>query len=183
VLDRVVTGYAVVSDWIDRLAVGLTVLLVGSFTAVVLLQVFMRYVMRSALPWPEEFARFALVWMTFIAASCALRRGQHVGIDFFVNRLGSLRVRAALKLLAVAVLVVLLCAMIWFSWGIAERAAVRRTPGLGISYAWFHAGFIIGSALMLVQAIEHGLHALHALVKPDQVRAEEAAAFTSSEPV
>lgn len=180
-LRRIVDAYGVIGDWADRLAVWLTVVLVTSFTCTVLLQVFMRYVMRSALPWPEEFARFALVWMTFIAASCALRRGHHVGIDFFVAKLPSFRLRAFLKLVAVVMLVFLLCAMILFSWQIATRAAARTTPGLGISYFWFHAGFLIGSGLMLIQAIEHGLRALQALLVPEQASESEAAAITSGD--
>jgi TRAP-type C4-dicarboxylate transport system permease small subunit len=181
VLRRIVDAYGVIGDWADRLAVWMTVVLVTSFTCVVLLQVFMRYVMRGALPWPEEFARFALVWMTFIAASCALRRGYHVGIDFFVAKLPSFRLRAFLKLVAVAAMIFLLCVMITFSWQIAQGAARRTTPGLGISYFWFHAGFLIGSALMLIQSVEHGLRALHALFVPEQASEAEAAAITSSE--
>lgn len=180
-LRRLVEGYGVIGDWSDRVAVWITVTLVTSFTLVVLLQVFMRYVMRGALPWPEEFARFALVWMTFIASSCALRRGFHVGIDYFVGKIPSFRLRAFLKLTAVAALVFVLCVMMWFSWEIAQRAARRTTPGLGISYFWFHAGFLLGCAFMLLQAIEHGLRALHAFLVPDEAREEEAAAITASD--
>lgn len=180
-LGRIVQIWGVFAYWMDRLAVVMTVVLVTSFTLVVLLQIFMRYVMGSALPWPDEFARFALVWMTFIAGSCALRRGQHVGIDYFVNKIGSLRVKALLKLVAVTVLIVLLCVMIWYSWQIAQSAARRTTPALGISYFWFHAGYFGGVSLILVQAIEHGLRALHAVVAPDEVSEADAAAISTSD--
>ncbi|MDA9735148.1 TRAP transporter small permease subunit, partial [SAR116 cluster bacterium] len=37
---------------------------------VILLQVFFRYVLNNALPWPDELARFLMLWMTgFIAPS------------------------------------------------------------------------------------------------------------------
>lgn len=164
----------------DRAAAAATVILVTLFTLVVLLQVFMRYVMSSALPWPEEFARYALVWVTFIAGSCALRRGYHVGIDFFVELLPSYRLRALIKLVTVLVLVLLFAVMIYFAVELAERASRRTTPGMRVSQAWFHTGVVIGSVFMLVQAVEHGLRALLALIDPHAEEAR-AGAITSTD--
>lgn len=40
----------------------------AAITLVILLQVFYRYVLNSPLSWPEEAARYVMVWMTFPAA-------------------------------------------------------------------------------------------------------------------
>lgn len=34
--------------------------------------------------WAEEVTRYASIWMVFIAAAIALRRGLHLGVDIFV---------------------------------------------------------------------------------------------------
>ena len=40
---------------------------------VILLQVFFRYVLNNALPWPDEVARFLMLWMTALIAPSAYR--------------------------------------------------------------------------------------------------------------
>ena len=46
----------------------------------ILVQVFWRYVLDSPLPWPEEAARFMMLWLMVVAPT-ALRRGGFVAID------------------------------------------------------------------------------------------------------
>jgi TRAP-type C4-dicarboxylate transport system permease small subunit len=54
--------------WIGALCLGLMVI-------VILTQVFFRYVLQSALPWPEETSRFLMLWSTGLMAPTAFRRG------------------------------------------------------------------------------------------------------------
>ena len=49
--------------------------LIALMMIVILIQVFFRYVLNNSLVWPEETARFLMVWMTFIAAPIAYRMG------------------------------------------------------------------------------------------------------------
>ena len=48
---------------------------------VIIIQVFFRYVLNSALPWPYEVARFLMLWMTGLIAPSAYRWGGFVSID------------------------------------------------------------------------------------------------------
>ncbi|MBD3679641.1 MAG: TRAP transporter small permease subunit [Rhodobacteraceae bacterium] len=48
---------------------------------VILAQVFFRYVLNSALSWPDEAARFLMLWMTALMAPSAYRWGGFVAID------------------------------------------------------------------------------------------------------
>lgn len=54
---------------------------------VILLQVFFRYVLNNALPWPDEAARFLMLWMTGLMAPSALRWGGFVAIDMLPRAL------------------------------------------------------------------------------------------------
>ncbi len=65
----------------------------------ILIQVFFRYHPGyDALPWPEEFARFCMLWMTGLMAPIAYRQGGFVAIDMLNDFLGK-RASAALTLL------------------------------------------------------------------------------------
>ena len=180
-MDRVFGWYYIFSRWADMAAATATVAIVFAFTVAVSTQVFMRYVMNQGLPWPEEFARFALVWLTFIAGSCALRRGDHVGIDSFVEKLPWVRLKAILKHVVVASLLLLIVIIIHFGTDLAQRAARRTTPGMGISQGWFHTGVVIGGYFMLIQTIELGLRAIQALVDPEHHAEDAAPAVTADE--
>ncbi|MFU1683264.1 TRAP transporter small permease [Phaeobacter piscinae] len=68
------TGLLAVGRWVGVFAIGLMVL-------AILIQVFFRYVLGSALPWPDEAARFCMLWMTGLMAPTALRSGGFVAID------------------------------------------------------------------------------------------------------
>lgn len=48
---------------------------------VIMIQVFFRYILNNALPWPDEVARFLMLWMTGLIAPSAYRWGGFVSID------------------------------------------------------------------------------------------------------
>ena len=56
-------------------------------TAVALLQVFCRYVLSNALPWPEEAIKYLFVWLIFVGGVTVSRKGQHIAIDLLPRNL------------------------------------------------------------------------------------------------
>lgn len=53
----------------------------STMVVVILLQVFFRYVLNNALAWPDEAARFLMLWMSGVMAPSAYRWGGFVAID------------------------------------------------------------------------------------------------------
>jgi TRAP-type C4-dicarboxylate transport system permease small subunit len=74
-----------INAMVEQLLFGLGVLMI----VIVAAQVFFRYLLNHSLFWSEELARYILVWLTFLGASVAYRRGVHPSIDLFSYRLGS----------------------------------------------------------------------------------------------
>ena len=76
---------------------------------VILIQVFFRYVLNNALPWPDEVARFLMLWMTGLIAPSAYRWGGFVSIDLlerFLPKLLSTLLTLFLLILSLFVLVI-----------------------------------------------------------------------------
>ena len=98
-----------VLTWILRLGRVVGWIAIGLMVIVILTQVFFRYVLNNALPWPDEAARFLMLWMTAVIAPSAYRWGGFVAIATVPERLGR---RAGLVLnlillgVALAVLIV-----------------------------------------------------------------------------
>lgn len=53
---------------------------------VIFIQVICRYILQVALPWTEEFARFAFLWLIFLANAIAERQKEHFRVSYFVEQ-------------------------------------------------------------------------------------------------
>ncbi|RUS58953.1 TRAP transporter small permease [Pseudorhodobacter sp. E13] len=89
--------------------------MVGLMVIIILLQVFFRYVLDNALAWPEEAARFLMLWMTGLMAPTAFRRGGFVSIEM-LTRLLPTRMAALLSLLLLGLSLVLLLVGLQIGW-------------------------------------------------------------------
>lgn len=66
---------------------GIGSFLLAGLVIVVLAQVLFRYVLRIAVPWTEELARFLLVWITFIGAAAVQVDDGHLRIDWVLSKI------------------------------------------------------------------------------------------------
>ena len=122
-------------SWVNghllRIGYGIGIAAIAMMVAVTLVQVFFRYVLNNALPWPDEAARFGMLWMTGLMAPIAFRRGGFVAIDILIFALP----RAAAAILNIMLLAVSLTVLIvslkigWSCWSLPSRSAGRKSPG------------------------------------------------------
>ena len=69
----------------ERLLRWLMVLIIGSMTTLVFLNVILRYGFNSNLGITEEIGRYLFVWLTFLGAISAFIRNRHVRVDSFLR--------------------------------------------------------------------------------------------------
>ncbi|MCK0150779.1 TRAP transporter small permease [Marivita sp. S6314] len=79
-----------VLDIVLRIGRWIAVLAIGLMVVAILLQVFFRYILGNALPWPEELAIFLMLWMTAAIAPSAYRRGGFVALEIISGALPKL---------------------------------------------------------------------------------------------
>ena len=150
------------------LAVGraLGALCMGLMVLCILLQVFFRYVLNNALPWPEELSRFLMLWSTGLMAGTALRRGGFVSIDM-ITRLLPRALATGLALILLLCMILLLWMGVTIAWsevtgigGRFETDSLRVPLSLDLSVwmkvpkAWMMASMLVGLVLMLSVAVE-----------------------------
>lgn len=68
----------------ERLLRWLMVLIIGSMTMLVFVNVVLRYGFNSNLAVTEEVGRYLFVWLTFLGAISAVVRNRHVRVDTFL---------------------------------------------------------------------------------------------------
>lgn len=133
---------------VDWICLGLMVALVVD----VFLGVFSRYVLHATFQWYDEVARLCFVWMVFLGAAVAVRRGAHFRLHLLIDRFGP-RLRHAADL-AVSLLVLAFGGVL-VAGGIAMYPVARRqvTDSLELSMLWFHGALPVGGALMVLFAL------------------------------
>ena len=72
---------------LDRYVCWVCITLLAGIFVIMVLQVTCRYMLGSPLVWSEELARYLYIWTCYLGASIALRRGNHIAITLFVDRL------------------------------------------------------------------------------------------------
>lgn len=168
--------------WINNrlLAVGVVIAstALAAMVLAILLQVFFRYALNNALPWPEEAARFLMLWMTGLAAPAAYRRGGFVAIDMLEYALPR-RGAAALSLVLLIISFAVLAVAVKLGWnhvgsGWLFNSSSLKLPldmiGLQtvrIKLAWMYMSIFVGFVLLVVVNIELILRALVRLLGRD----------------
>lgn len=154
-----------VGRWIAVVAIALMVI-------AILIQVFYRYVLNNALPWPDEAARFAMLWMTGLIAPTALRRGGFVAIDMVVEALPK-RLGAILSLFLLLLSALVLGFGVMIGWGeVTGFGGTFNTAALYVPTSldfsewyrvprwWMFLSLFVGVVLMFIVNLELILRAL-----------------------
>jgi TRAP-type C4-dicarboxylate transport system permease small subunit len=137
-----------------RLAVAITRLteracaaLLIVMVAVMLLQVFCRYVLNASLSWSEELTRLLFVWLTFLGFGLAAQRDAFPTIAILADHLAgpaAAIVRGVRDALSLAVAL----QMGFYGFERAHEIAAMPTPALGISTGWFPLAVGAGGILL-----------------------------------
>ena len=132
---------------------------------VILLQVFFRYVLNNALPWPDELARFLMLWMTGFIAPSAYRWGGFVSIEMLPKLLPKFVENILIISLLVLSLIILL---IGFQLGLQHvkigwifNSSSLKVPldliggeQKSIKLAWMYMSLPVGIFLLILVNIE-----------------------------
>ncbi len=146
--------------WLDRLEEGACVLLLAVMTAVALLNVITRYVIRYSLAFTEEVVVSLFVWLTLLGASVAFREGLHLGFTWVVERLPRGVQRCAIWFSA-ALALVLFGALVHFGLGQirSERQLGTTSEALAIPQWWYTAGIPAIGILICLRIVQGAVRA------------------------
>ncbi len=157
---------AFVNETVLRLGRAIGVVAIAVMVIAILIQVFFRYVLGNALPWPDEAARFCMLWMTGLMAPTAFRRGGFVAIDMLARFLPrALGLSLNLFLLLISLVVLLVAVNIGWSevtgfGGKFATAALYLPTSFGfdewyrIPRSWMMASLLVGIILLISVNIE-----------------------------
>ena len=135
-------------DGFDYTLQSICVVLLVSAVLVALLQVFFRYVLNASLSWPEEYARWAFVWLVFLGMAVTLHRNAHVSIDVVVRHLSE-RGRRVQALFADSMVAAACIAFIVHGMDLVART-IYVSPAMGIHFRYLYVAAPVGALLSLL---------------------------------
>jgi len=147
--------------------------------AVILAQVVFRYAFNNALAWPDEAARFLMLWMAALMAPSAMRWGGFVSIDTVPLALPRVPGLILMLVLLLLTLMVLLVAVGHgynhaFGFGGNFNSASLRIPldwigleSVRVKLRYMYASLFVGVILLAVVTFELILRTIIQLVDPE----------------
>ncbi|MEO0989729.1 MAG: TRAP transporter small permease subunit [Pseudomonadota bacterium] len=174
VLNGLIWLIQIFNDVVHTIGRAVSIGLIGLMVLAILVQVFWRYVLSNPLPWPDEAARFCMLWLTGLMAPMAYRRGGFVAIDMITQFMAT-RVAA---ILAIFLLVVSGCVLaIAIPIGIGENtgfSANFKTASLyyptldgtweKVPRIWMSYSLLVGVVLLMIVNVELILRAFVTLL-------------------
>ncbi|MCE5283786.1 MAG: TRAP transporter small permease [Deltaproteobacteria bacterium] len=130
----------------------LTVIILVLITAMVSAEVILRYGFGGSLLITEEFTRYALIWMVFLACSLAVAENSHIRVEFAVNLFKG-KAKAWVNLIAQMLFTVFLVFLIVQGAIALPFQLDQIIPTLDISMFWFYMALPVGGALMIVNLL------------------------------
>jgi len=158
---QIITICAELNDRITKGCLFLGGLSIVLMVAAILVQVVFRYGFNNALPWPDEAARFCMLWVVGFMAPVALRRGGFVAVDALAFALPR-RLASMLNLLLILIASVVVFMAVKIGWsevaGFSGRFATAAlyvplsidfSEWFRVPRSWMMASILFGFAWML----------------------------------
>ena len=159
----VLAPISVVNAFVLKIGRGVGIAAIAVMVVAILIQVVARYVFNNALPWPDEAARFCMLWMTGLMAPTAFRRGGFVALDMISGFMSS-RVSAVLSLILLLISGLILFVAVQIGWnevtGFGGRFATASLylptfdGWFRIPRSWMMLSLLVGVFLLLSVNIE-----------------------------
>ena len=133
--------------------------IIGTYTyfcLIILIEVIRRYIFGASSPWGEMTARYAFVYLTYVAASEGIRQGRHIRIDLLPNSLPP-ATKKWLELYIDALTILLAGTVIYYSLeliGILWSAGIVMTAA-DVNMAFAQAALPLGWILIIIRTVQN----------------------------
>ena len=141
----------------------LCVIALALMSAVIVAQVFCRYVLNSSLSWSEELARYLFIWMIYIGISYGVKLDKHICVDAVYTFMPKSIKRgyaivAYLLFLAFAVFIVYYGIMVVGM----QISSGQVSPAMGVPMQYVYAAPVVGFVLTAIRLVQKVIEAIRA---------------------
>jgi TRAP-type C4-dicarboxylate transport system permease small subunit len=125
----------------------------GVMTIVLILSVLSRYLFGLSIHWSDPLARYGQVWIMLLGSTLALRKGMHIGVDNFVNKIPE-KIRVWVLRFNVVLILIFSVTMTRQGFKLITIAEGQIIPEMGIPMKFIYFMIPIAGALLVLTSIE-----------------------------
>lgn len=140
-------------DIFDRIALWGIVALMAFMSIITFLAVIFRFLLHSPLTWSEEAARYMMVWVTYLGAGIAVKKGRHIGVTMFISRI-PLSLRGPLLVLAEVIVMVFLILLVYQGVNLLLTLKTQISPAMGLPMIIPYFAIPFGCLYMFLHILE-----------------------------
>ncbi|QNB46345.1 TRAP transporter small permease subunit [Thermanaerosceptrum fracticalcis] len=120
------------------------------------MQVAARFVFKSSLPWSEELLRFVFEWVTFLAASIAVREKAHVSVSVVVEKLPK-PIRRGVGVMGILLSIGFCLAITYYGLQLVKVQFETNQISTAMELPmWIpYLGLVVGSLMMAIRFIQN----------------------------
>lgn len=144
VLERIGAAISMVEK-----TVGVVSLLV--ILTLVFVQALQRHLPLPQIAWTGELARFAMLWLTFMACGLLVTTRGHIAMEF-LDTMKNKRAVQFVQAFAMAMVTIIGVGLSYEAWALVETQNLLRSAVLGVPMSWIYIPVLIGCVSTTIRA-------------------------------
>lgn len=135
------------------------VLCLAIMSALIVMQVFFRYILNNSLSWSEELARYFFIWLIYIGISYGVKLDKHICVDAVYSVMPK-RVKPYYALIGIIAFLIYSIVIVYFGVQVTFLIAKsgQISTGAHIPMQFVYAAPAVGMALTTIRLIEQLVH-------------------------
>lgn len=121
----------------------------------VMIQVVNRFLVKISIPWTEELARYAFIWLSFIGVGIGVKRKSHMSVELLRNALGKNEKYLLILVDIIMLAIFVISAVYGYKLTGKLLASGQKSPALKLSMGYVYlaapAGFTLAALHIVIQ--------------------------------
>lgn len=157
----------------DKFEEYLAALLLVIMTLLIFFQVVSRFIFNAPLAWSEETARYAFVWLIYISAALAVKKGAHIRVEIGLHFFKGIGRKIAFLLTDILFLIFTLFLVKDGAFLVKTLTSHNQiSPAVGYSMNLIYLIIPFGYGLMTIRLIGSIIHRIKGIVKNEELEDE-----------
>ena len=139
------------------------VVFLALMSAIIVLQVFFRYVLNNSLSWSEELARYLFIWMIYIGISYGVKLDKHICVDA-VYSFAPKSIKRYYAIIGYLLFLLFAVAMVYFGILVVgmQISSGQVSPAMGVPMQYVYAAPVVGFVLTAIRLVQKVIEAIRA---------------------
>lgn len=132
-------------------------------SAIIVAQVFFRYVLNNSLSWSEELARYLFIWTIYIGISYGVKMDKHVAVDAVYSYMPK-GVKKYYAMIAYALFLLFAVAIVYYGVTVVgmQISSGQVSPAMGLPMQYVYVAHVVGMVLTVIRLVQKIIEAAKA---------------------